>query len=263
MSDRLHDTLSTLRSDVDSMPLADSSAVRARGTQRTRRQAVGISLAVVALVAGAVGISGALTGTNKASELPADDQTVTTTQEPSPDPTAETRLLIGTESLLTVEELPEVPNQTFTEGETLENMTGAEVEEQNLTVCQKPPFGGQNDESNVVRFFPSDLDAFAWHWVAQYENPKIARKAFDDLWAGCESKSGTETEILGSAQAQMTFRATTFSADQEYFGELQGVALRGDVVVVLTVRGMLQEGDVDLADFDAALDTAAERVSSG
>ena len=61
MSDRLHDTLSTLRTDVDSMPLADSSAVRARGAQRTRRQAVGTSLAVVALVAGAVGISGALT----------------------------------------------------------------------------------------------------------------------------------------------------------------------------------------------------------
>ena len=73
MSDRLHDTLSTLRTDVDSMPLADSSAVRARGAQRTRRQAVGTSLAVVALVAGAIGISGALTGTNKANDLPADD----------------------------------------------------------------------------------------------------------------------------------------------------------------------------------------------
>ena len=70
MSDRLHDTLSTLRTDVDSMPLADSSAVRARGAQRTRRQAVGTSLAVVALVAGAVGIGSALTGTNKASDLP-------------------------------------------------------------------------------------------------------------------------------------------------------------------------------------------------
>ncbi len=46
-----------------------------------------------------------------------------------------------------------MPNQTFSQGETLENMTGAEVEEQNLTVCQKPPIGGQNAESNVVRLF--------------------------------------------------------------------------------------------------------------
>jgi hypothetical protein len=82
MSDRLHDTLSALRSDVDHMPLADSSSVRARGTQRTRRQAIGTSLAVVALVAGAVGIGGALTGTNKAdTQLPAEQTTTAPTDE--------------------------------------------------------------------------------------------------------------------------------------------------------------------------------------
>jgi hypothetical protein len=84
MSDRLRDTLSTLRTDVDHLPLADSSAVRARGTQRTRRQAVGTSLAVVALVAGAVGIGSALTGTNKAeTQLPANRTTTPTNSQQS------------------------------------------------------------------------------------------------------------------------------------------------------------------------------------
>ena len=120
-----------------------------------------------------------------------------------------------------------------------------------------------------MRLFPSDLDAFAWHWVAQYENrPRLpAEAAFDDLIDACAARAGpTEIEILGSADRRgWHSEPATFSADpeSEYFGELQGLALRWRRRRrPRAVRGMLQEGDVDLADFDAALDTAAERVSS-
>ena len=60
--DRVADTLTALRSDVDALPLADSGAVRRRGDLRTRHQVVGSSLVVVALVAGAIGLGAGLTG---------------------------------------------------------------------------------------------------------------------------------------------------------------------------------------------------------
>src|SRR6476646_961554 len=65
-NDKLTLTLDTLRSDVERTPLADSQTVRRRGDQRTRRQAVGGALAVVALVAGAAGLIGGVGGSNEA-----------------------------------------------------------------------------------------------------------------------------------------------------------------------------------------------------
>ena len=64
--DKLTLTLDTLRSDVERTPLADSQTVRRRGDRRTRNQAVGGALVVVALVAGVAGLSGVSAATSGA-----------------------------------------------------------------------------------------------------------------------------------------------------------------------------------------------------
>ena len=72
--DRVADTLTALRSDTDTIPLAESGAVRRRGEARTRNQVVGSTLVVAALVAGAIGIGAGLTGgSDKVNAPPATD----------------------------------------------------------------------------------------------------------------------------------------------------------------------------------------------
>lgn len=69
-NDPMMQTLDTLRSDVERTPLADSLTVRRRGEARTRRQAVGVAVAAVAVVAAVIGVSGSLTGSNQADRGP-------------------------------------------------------------------------------------------------------------------------------------------------------------------------------------------------
>jgi hypothetical protein len=263
MSDRLHDTLSALRTDVDHMPLADSSAVRARGTQRTRRQAVGTSLAVVALVAGAVGISGALTGTNKADNLPADP---TVSQSPSPAPTVETRETIGTDLLIGANELPTFPNQPFSIGKTFDQATTADTQEEFLTVCGGLPSGGVTPDSAVLRTFVTDLDVRMWQWVAQYAAITDAEDAVAMLSNNCSDKGAEPVDISNTAAmppVHTAVRSSQFSAEpeSEFNGSVYGIIRQGDVVVVLGLNGMLRETDVDFDAFDASVASAAERLS--
>jgi hypothetical protein len=261
MSDRLHDTLSTLRTDVDSMPLADSSAVRARGAQRTRRQAVGTSLAVVALVAGAIGISGALTGTNKASDLPADRTTTTTA------PTVETLTEVGPEALLTVAELPALPPYEFSIGQTVDPAIPADASAGLNEACGGPVSPGGLPDSAVLRIYATDLDASMWHWVARYPTADKADEVYADLMAGCTDKGSTVTELksVGSQpDSPGAFRASKFSADpgSEYFGEVTGVVRVDNTIAVIGLRAMVKESDVDMDAFDASVVTAAERLST-
>ncbi len=259
MSDRLHDTLSTLRTDVDSMPLADSSAVRARGTQRTRRQAVGTSLAVVALVAGAVGISGALTGTNNADNLPAPPAPTTTTS-----PTVEEPGPIDPALLVEPNMIPAPINQTFIEGETLTSPTAAQAEEKAANICgvMLNPGVPAQPEISYLRTFHSDLDATAWQWIAQYESDSTAQTVFNDLVATCTAAPGVQTKALGSATTPDTVRASQFSSDTEFHGQVTGIAVRGDTVVVLSVSAMMRESEFSVDDLEAATVSAADRVAN-
>jgi hypothetical protein len=249
------------------MPLADSSAVRARGAQRTRRQAVGTSLAVVALVAGAVGISGALTGTNKASDLPADKQTVTTTQEPSPDPTAETLTKVGSEALLTVDELPALPPYEFSIGQTVDPAIPADASSGLHEACGSPVSPGGLPDSAVLRIYATDLDASMWHWVARYPTADKAAEVYADLKVGCTDKGSTVTPLtsVGSqSDSSGAFRASKFSADpgSEYFGEVTGVVRVDNTIAVIGLRAMVKASDVDMDAFDAAIVRAAERAAA-
>lgn len=80
MTDRMQQTLESLRTDVDRAGLADSGAVRRRGDRRTRHQVAGGALAVVVVLAGAAGIVGGLDGDRRATDIPA-TPSPTVTQE--------------------------------------------------------------------------------------------------------------------------------------------------------------------------------------
>jgi len=86
MPDRITETLTALRADVDTVGLADSGAVRRRGNQRTRHQLAGSALAVVALLAGVIGVSGGLGSSDRTLDAPpaTTGPTVDTTPEPGP-----------------------------------------------------------------------------------------------------------------------------------------------------------------------------------
>jgi hypothetical protein len=257
MSDRrLNDTLNALRTDVDHLPLADSSAVRARGTQRTRRQAVGASLAVVALVAGAVGISGALTGNNNAEErLPAE-------------PTVNTKVAIGPELLLAVEDLPAVyPQQTYFLHETLVGNGSAAASQRDLTVCGQPPAGGTSPERTLLRTFPiTGHFGSMWQWVAQYADAEAAQQAFTQLESGCPVKNGSKQPLANGLPGGATgFQTSIYMAqpDREPFAEITSVVRHGDAVVVLEISAssMIKEL-INLNRFDAAVIVATERIAS-
>jgi hypothetical protein len=260
MSDRIHDTLTALRSDVEHVSLADSAAVRRRGNQRTRRQVAGTALAAVALVAAAVGISGALGGsTSSIDKLPpaTSGPTVTT----SPSAVAEP---LDAGVLLSREDLPPVKNQTFiTGGETLAAATAADTTERAATVCGISPAVG-TPSSAMLRTFPSELDAFAWEWVARYATVDEATVASSALQQRCSDK-GTRITAGPALAAANGFRVGSFSADpgSEFSGEIVAVTRTGNTVVVLGLRAMIQERDVDVAAFDAAAVSAADRVSGG
>jgi hypothetical protein len=260
MSDRLHDTLSALRTDVESTPLADSSAVRARGTQRTRRQAIGTTLAVVALVAGAVGIGGALTGTNKAEDLPATRNTTSTA------PTVEDRGPLRTSALLTPDMIPVPTNaQKLVAGETLESPTAADIERLTISFCggKLNPAIGPAPVTSFARTFHNELDVFAWEWIAQYDGDNTAKDVFNELKATCAGAPGVQTKAIGVSTSPETVRASQFSAppDSEFHGEVTGIVWWGDTVAVLGLRAQMREGDLSLKDFDRAIEGAANLVA--
>lgn len=83
MPDRIEETLSALRVDIDRVGLPDSGSIRRRGDQRTRHQVIGTTLAALAVVAGAIGVTANLTGDDRSLQgPPAEQPSVSTTQQP-------------------------------------------------------------------------------------------------------------------------------------------------------------------------------------
>jgi hypothetical protein len=260
MSDRIHDTLTALRSDVEQASLADSAAVRRRGNQRTRRQVAGSALAAVAVVAAAVGISGALNGSSSSI-----DKLPPATTGPSATSSAPVSQPLDPAVLLSRKDLPPVKNQTFIAGgETLAAATAADTAERAVTVCGVSPATGGTPDSAMLRIFPSELDAVAWEWVARYTTADEATVAVSGLQQKCSDK-GTRVTAGPALAAVNGFRVGSFSAQpgSEFSGEIAAVTRNGNTVVVLGLRAMIQDGDVDLTAFDAAAVTAQERVALG
>ena len=263
-TDRVADTLTALRADTDRLALPDSGSVRRRGEVRTRNQVVGSALAVAALAAGALGVAGSLSGSDRSIEGPPATRGPSVTAAPQPQGP------VGTDVLLPADAVPPVPAQDFKVGETLDDVTAADAAERFLTVCRADITGGGDVGSAVARTYYTDLDATAWHWVARYATPAAAQQAVAQLGAGCTAAEGVDvTPLADSAATPMpgvtdAFRAAQFSADpgSEFNGELVGVARRGTDVTVVGLRGMLREGDVDVADVDTWLARAAEALGT-
>ena len=240
MSDRLHDRLSTLRTDVDSMPLADSSAVRARGAQRTRRQAVGASLAVVALVAGAIGISGALTGTNNANNLPADRTTTT--------PTADRQLDLAADPYLRGEDLAGI-------GPYAALQSNGELPSQQLMQCLDVVDLGQEAKRSGTVFFDPDLgDVTLNENLFDFPNAAAATAFVTDVsstFATCGKGDPAEVtttdrgpETVGDQGALRASRLSTPTADAGIGYYELGVIRDANIVVVLEWSSMGNpEGD--------------------
>ena len=70
MPDRIEETLSALRVDIDRVGLPDSGSIRRRGDQRTRHQVIGTTLAALAVVAGTIGVTANLAGDDRSLQGP-------------------------------------------------------------------------------------------------------------------------------------------------------------------------------------------------
>jgi hypothetical protein len=262
MSDRLHDTLSTLRTDVDHLPLADSSAVRARGTQRTRRQAIGTSLAVVALVAGAVGIGGALTGTNKAeTQLPADRTTSATADEQTLD--------LATDPFLRESDIPKVGSFGM-----LRSPDSTEGLAQKKLQCM-PDISTLGAPQTRGQFFYSDGDGSFSEHVLRFDSTDAAAAASVTLgqaFLNCPAGDASQVTVVDrqpeivSSNGSHASRLTTPTADAGISYYELGVVQDANVVVVLQWSSMGNpEGDgaTDWVWTATRLQTALKRALGG
>ena len=164
-NDPMTHTLDTLRSDVERIPLSDSLTVRRRGDRRTRNQAVGGALAVVALVAGAVGLSGGLGGDDEATNIPAVSPTPTesplaVSDDPLLKPTDLTGL--GRYGSLPVLQAPSEPDLTPPPG-----------------VCQIRPAKWGAGQLYSTRFYQDGSTVSILEVVLRYDTAEQAKTALD------------------------------------------------------------------------------------
>ena len=264
--DPLTTTLDALRSDVERTPLADSMAVRRRGEQRTRRQAVGGALAVVALVAGAVGLAGGVGGDDRATQLPA-------TQSPTPTAAPEKPLALASDPFLRDSDVAEIgPYQLMRSPDS----TDALGQKQLLCMPLAQDLGAPQTEG---QYFYSDLEAAFKENVLRFGSAAEATAAADRLAATfARCPQGDPAEIssvdrqaeqvaLGAQGAQVATRMSRLSTPVqagEYFYYELGIARRQNVVVVLewTSNGNpMGDGSTawvwDAERLSAALDRAA------
>jgi hypothetical protein len=258
--DKLTLTLDTLRSDVERTPLADSQTVRRRGDRRTRNQAVGGALVVVALVAGVAGLYGGVGGDSRRTAPPA-------TQTPEP---TETTLSLAAAPFLE-------PTDISTVGpyEGLQANPDPSAADQPLSQCIPSPstLGAGEMQS---RFFYSDLDATATEHVLRFADADAASTAvagLESAFATCPEGDPAEVAVedrppvpvAGVSGADTALQAsrtgTPVQASEISYYEL-GVAREANVVVVLQWHSMGQPTGVDWV-WDAnrmasALDRAVE-----
>ena len=244
MSDPLNDTLTSLRTDADRVPLADSDAVRRRGNQRTRRQAVGGSLAVVALVAGAVGIGGALTGTNKADAPPA-NPTVSTTLSPHPSPSGSAEDVLG---IADQPFLPVAALTAFAGYDRVGPFIDAGQEPKILPEqCAVRPGGWEASEVRSTRYYQDGSEAEIREYVLRFDDAATAeqaslKRAYADLVDTCpatvdpsEGMLSTRYSVVvpGLDMAVQSSRYFVPAVDSEPSYYEVATAHQGNVVVVL------------------------------
>ncbi|MGH8970757.1 MAG: hypothetical protein ACRDV1_12490 [Actinomycetes bacterium] len=263
MPDRIHETLSTLRTDTERTRLADASAVRHRGNQRTRRQAVATSLAVVVLVAGVIGIAGGLTGDRRASDLPADPPSATTSV------TDERVLALSADPFLQDGDLTGIgPYGDFRD-------SGDAPTTQLLQCIDATASGGSGERRSTVLFEPDIGEPTVHEHVLRFDGTApaamLAARAFVARLTGefgtCDPGDPAEVTVddrSEEANAVGGFRAARLSTPTADAGigyyEL-GVASRANVVVVVEWSSMGNpEGDHGWVWTTERMQTALDRA---
>ncbi|MCY7372751.1 MAG: hypothetical protein LH461_03510 [Spirochaetaceae bacterium] len=256
-------TLSALRSDVERTPLADSRGVRRRGDRRTRNQAVGGALAVVALVAGAAGILGGIDGDRRATEIPA---------TPTPTPTQQS---VAPEPFLLVEDLT-----GFGGYDQAGPFIDAGQEPDILPEqCATRPGGWEAAQIWSTRYYQDGSEAEIREYVLRFDDAGSAEQAalkwaYADLVAACpatvDPSEGTLTTResvivpgLDGAVQHSRYFVPELASEPNYYEV--ATAHRANVVVVLEWQGsgnpMLDAGEYwawDAERLQTALDRAVE-----
>jgi hypothetical protein len=228
--DPMTNTLDTLRSDVERLPLSDSLTVRRRGDRRTRNQAVGGALAVVALVAGAAGLYGGLGGDDEATNLPASPTPTESPLSLAADPFLKTTDLtgLGRYGSLPVLQAPTAPDLTGPPG-----------------VCQIHPTKWGAAELHATRFYQDGSTVGNLEVVLRYDTAEQAKVALDqpatDL-ALCPEPAPTEgtlevrppetMPLVGDGVHLARYFTPSVASEPSYYEV--AAARTSNVVVVLT-----------------------------
>lgn len=231
-NDRTTLTLAALRRDVEHVPLPDPVTVRRRGEARSRRQALAGALAVLALVAIAIGRSAGLGGPDRATVIPA----------PQPTPRAEAPLRLAADPLLPPAELAGIgPYAGW-------RTTGADTA---LSQLRQRCVGDLTrlDPTAISGLFTSDLDAQALETAVAFPDEAAATAALAASAARlreCPPGSSTDATVtdraesvpgVGTAAVRLSrLTVPTADADPAYY-EL-ALARRGNLLVALQWRSM-------------------------
>jgi hypothetical protein len=229
-NDPMTNTLDTLRSDVERIPLSDSLTVRRRGDRRTRNQAVGGALAVVALVAGAAGVYGGLGGDDEATNIPASPTPTETPLAVADDPLLKPTDLtgLGRYGSLPVLQAPAEPDLTPPSG-----------------VCQIRPTKWGAGQLYATRFYQDGSTVSILEVVLRYDTAEQAKVALDqpatDL-ALCPEPAPTEgtlevrppetMPLVGDGVHVARYFTPSVASEPSYNEE--AAARTSNVVVVLT-----------------------------
>jgi hypothetical protein len=259
MPDRIEETLTALRVDADRVGLADSGAVRRRGDQRTRNQAIGSGLAVLAVLAGVVGIGGELTGDDRSIQgPPAEQPSVSTTQE--------SVVTLADDPLLRAEDIrglgPHTGWQRSPEG----------VSASMRTRCVSSPETWGAGRVDGAQYY-EELDGLIVEYALEFDTAARAaaavRQGMREL-ATCPPGDPAEVTVVDRGdeavagvgdEAYHASRLSTPTADAGIHYYELGTARTGNVVVVLEWTGMgnpVGEGPADWVWTAERLQTALE-----
>jgi hypothetical protein len=239
--DRMASTLETLRRDVERTPLADSLTVRRRGDQRTRRQAVGGALAVVALVAGAAGIYGGLGGDDRATQIPA-----------TPSPSAEPTVALATDPFLQPTDIGAVGPYTDFQRRPAQTPDASGVGDTPKMLCMgaASDWAAWGATTHSTEVFYGDLDASFYEHVLAYDSAAAAADGVADInreVAACQENSGGDSGLTNRAPdplGETGIRASTTARppDSEVSYYEVAATRQANVVVVLEWSSMGNPG---------------------
>ncbi len=242
-NDKLTLTLDTLRSDVERTPLADSMTVRRRGDQRTRRQAVGGALAVVALVAGVAGVLGGGGFDQADGQLPATEGPTASTDGPTASTEVEQPLALAADPFVPVDALTGFGGYDQA-GPFIDSGQEPDILPEQ---CVTRPGEWGAAQVRSTRFYQDGSEAQVREYVLRFADTAEAqqaslKRAYADLAAACpatvDASDGTLTSrysevVAGLDDAVRSFRyfEPEVASEPSYYEV--ATAHQGNVVVVL------------------------------